>query len=319
MPKPKTRSKKKATSPASTAADDTLPKCLVPGRTILATAPGALTWLHFDNYDCRQLCRLFDATEAAQMEERVIMTIVRNAAPYFRDFRARFPETTAEQDRFLWSVAVAATPLSQRFPSAFAAQPSVASTEEDPYPVDPFYCTPLLEVRPSKARRTFVRSTYGENASAFSSDFQIPHVELVPVAYALSDSDEEEEEVDREVGKEGEAEGNASKDEFGALRTGSSARPTRKTQPAPSSTTKSEGSSSLPSASTSKLGTIFVKKEGDPTLDHVGVLQKGLDSIIFRRRLRFGPWVPPNWAVPGRSAPLTVTAAPTGQKIIIYR
>jgi hypothetical protein len=26
---------------------------------------------------------LFDATEAAQMEERVIMTIVRNAAPYF--------------------------------------------------------------------------------------------------------------------------------------------------------------------------------------------------------------------------------------------
>jgi hypothetical protein len=83
MAKSKTRSKKKATSPASTAADDTLPKCLVPGRTILATAPGALTWLNFDNHDCRQLCRLFDATEAAQMEERLIMSIVRNAAPYF--------------------------------------------------------------------------------------------------------------------------------------------------------------------------------------------------------------------------------------------
>jgi hypothetical protein len=99
------------------------------------------------------------------------------------------------------------------------------------------------------------RSTYGAKAAAFGSDFQLPHVELVPVSYALSDSDdEEEEEVDREVGKEGEAEGNASEDDFGALRTGSSARPTRKTQPAPSSTTKSEGASSLPSASTSKHG-----------------------------------------------------------------
>ncbi|KAJ7702520.1 hypothetical protein B0H14DRAFT_3527255 [Mycena olivaceomarginata] len=262
MAKSKTRSKKKATSPASTVADDSLPKCLVPGRTILATAPGALTWLNFDNYDCRQLCRLFDATEAAQMEERLLTTILRNAAPYFRDFRTRFPETTAEQDRFLWSVSVAAAPLSQRFPSAFSAQPSVAATEDDPYPVDAFYCTPLLDVRPSKARRAFVRSTYGENTSAFSSDFQIPHVELVPVAYTLSDSDEEEEEADREVGKEGEAEGNASENESGALRTGSSARPTQKTQTAPSSTAKSEGALSLPSASTSKPGTIFVKKDG---------------------------------------------------------
>jgi hypothetical protein len=64
-------------------ADNSLPKCLVPGCTILATAPGALTWLNFDNHDCRQLCRLFDATEAAQMEERLLMTILRNAAPYF--------------------------------------------------------------------------------------------------------------------------------------------------------------------------------------------------------------------------------------------
>ncbi|KAJ7720235.1 hypothetical protein B0H14DRAFT_3521010 [Mycena olivaceomarginata] len=245
MAKSKTRSKKKATSPASTVADDSLPKCLVPGRTILATAPGALTWLNFDNYDCRQLCRLFDATEAAQMEERLLTTILRNAAPYFRDFRTRFPETTAEQDRFLWSVSVAAAPLSQRFPSAFSAQPSVASTEDNP-----------------KARQAFVRSTYGENTSAFSSDFQIPHVELVPVAYTLSDSDDEEEEADREVGKEGEAEGNASENESGTLRTGSSARPTQKTQTAPSSTAKSEGALSLPSASTSKPGTIFVKKDG---------------------------------------------------------
>ncbi|KAJ7300354.1 hypothetical protein DFH08DRAFT_1001797 [Mycena albidolilacea] len=248
MPKPKTRSKRKATSPASTAADDTLPKCLVPGWTILATAPGALTWLNFDNYDCRQLCRLFDATEAAQMEERLIMSI--------RDFRTRFPETTAEKDRFLWSVYVAAIPLAQRFPSAFADQPSVAPSEEDPFPVDPFYCTPLLEVRPSKARRAFV------NASAFSSDFQIPHVELVPVSYALYDSDDGEEEADREVGKEGEAEGSTSEHESGALRTGSSALSTRKTQPAPSSPTKSEGALSSPSASTSKPGTIFVKKDG---------------------------------------------------------
>jgi hypothetical protein len=107
------------------------------------------------------------------------------------------------------------------------------------------------------------RSTYGEDVSAFSSDFHIPHVELVPVAYTLSNSDEEEEEEeDREVGKEGEAEGSTSEHESGALRTGSSARPARKTQPAPSSTTKSEGALSLPSASTSKSGTIFVKKDG---------------------------------------------------------
>jgi hypothetical protein len=82
------------------------------------------------------------------------------------------------------------------------------------------------------------------------------------VAYTLSDSDDEEEEADREVGKEGEAEGNASENESGALRTGSSARPTQKTQMAPSSTAKSEGALSLPSASTSKPGTIFVKKDG---------------------------------------------------------
>jgi hypothetical protein len=106
------------------------------------------------------------------------------------------------------------------------------------------------------------RSTYGEDAPAFSSDFQIPHVELVPVAYTLSDSDDEEEEVDREVGKEGEAEGNASENESGALRTGSSARPAQKTQTVPSSMAKSEGALSLPSASTSKPGTIFVKKDG---------------------------------------------------------
>jgi hypothetical protein len=106
------------------------------------------------------------------------------------------------------------------------------------------------------------RSTYGEHTSAFSSDFQIPHVELVPVSYALYDSDDGEEEADREVGKEGEAEGSASEHESGALRTGSSALSTRKTQPAPSSPTKSEGALSLPSASTSKPGTIFVKKDG---------------------------------------------------------
>jgi hypothetical protein len=50
---------------------------------MLSTEPGALTWLHFDNLECRQLCRLFDATEVAQMEDRLIMAIVREAAPYF--------------------------------------------------------------------------------------------------------------------------------------------------------------------------------------------------------------------------------------------
>jgi hypothetical protein len=83
MAKSRTRSRKKAPSPTSTVADDTLPKCLVPGRNMLSTEPGALTWLHFDNHECRQLCRLFDATEVAQMEDRVIMSIAREAAPYF--------------------------------------------------------------------------------------------------------------------------------------------------------------------------------------------------------------------------------------------
>jgi hypothetical protein len=83
MPKGKARSKKKASSPTSTVADDTLPKCLIPGRNMQSTEPGALTWLHFDNLKCRQLCRLFDATEVAQMEDRLIMAIAREAAPYF--------------------------------------------------------------------------------------------------------------------------------------------------------------------------------------------------------------------------------------------
>jgi hypothetical protein len=46
---------------------------------MLSTEPGALTWLHFDNLECRQLCRLFNTTEVAQM----IMAIAREAAPYF--------------------------------------------------------------------------------------------------------------------------------------------------------------------------------------------------------------------------------------------
>ncbi|KAJ7747107.1 hypothetical protein B0H14DRAFT_3514153 [Mycena olivaceomarginata] len=117
MTKGKARSKKKASTPTSTVADDSLPKCLVPGRNMLSTEPGALTWLHLDNLECRQLCRLFDATEVAQMEDRMIMSIAREAAPYFRDFRDRFSETTAELEMFLWSVVAAATPLSKRFPT----------------------------------------------------------------------------------------------------------------------------------------------------------------------------------------------------------
>ncbi|KAJ7812464.1 hypothetical protein B0H14DRAFT_3478832 [Mycena olivaceomarginata] len=244
MAKSKTRSKKKATSPASTVADDSLPKCLVPGRTILATAPGALTWLNFDNYDCRQLCRLFDATEAAQMEERLLITILRNAAPYFTSEPAS-PETTAEQDP------LSVVCLDSRRP-AFATVPQRSTL---------FTARLCLTFGPVRLVEPSCSPLMAKNTSAFSSDFQIPHVELVPVAYTLSDSDDEEEEADREVGKEGEAEGNASENESGALRTGSSARPTQKTQTAPSSTTKPEGAPSLPGASTSKPGTIFVKKE----------------------------------------------------------
>ncbi|KAJ7681309.1 hypothetical protein B0H14DRAFT_3535844 [Mycena olivaceomarginata] len=184
-----------------------------------STEPGALTWLHFDNLECRQLCRLFDATEVAQMEDRLIMAIAREAAPYFRDFRDR----------------------------AFSIDPSIEPTEDNPYPIDEFYCTPLLWVHPTSEHRALVCSTYGANATAFNSDFQIPHVE----------------EADRKVGDAEDAAGDESGSELGALRPGSSARLTRKTQPAPSSTTKAEDSSKSASASTSKPGgTIHVKKEG---------------------------------------------------------
>jgi hypothetical protein len=84
----------------------------------------------------------------------------------------------------------------------------------------------------------------------------------VPTVYSLPDSDEEEE-ADRKVGDAEDAAGDESGSESGALRPGSSARLTRKTQPAPSSMTKAEGSSKSVSASTSKPGgTIHVKKEG---------------------------------------------------------
>ncbi|KAJ7824017.1 hypothetical protein B0H14DRAFT_3469631 [Mycena olivaceomarginata] len=262
MAKSRTRSRKKAPSPTSTVADDTLPKCLVPGRNMLSTEPGALTWLHFDNHECRQLCRLFDATEVAQMEDRVIMSIAREAAPYFRDFRDRFSDTTAELEMFLWSVVAAATPLSKRFPSAFSIDPSVESTEDNPYPIDEFYCTPLLWVRPTGERRVLVRSVYGPTPTAFNSDFQIPHVVPVPVVYALPESDDEEE-ADRKVGDAEYAAGDESGSESGALRPGSSTRLLQSTQTVPSSLAKAEGSSKSASASTSKPGgTIHVKKEG---------------------------------------------------------
>jgi hypothetical protein len=84
----------------------------------------------------------------------------------------------------------------------------------------------------------------------------------VPVVYTLPESDEEEE-ADRKVVDAEEAVGDGSGSELGAFHPGSSTRPTRKTQPAPSSLTKSEGASKSTSASTSKPGgTIHVKKEG---------------------------------------------------------
>ncbi|KAJ7871816.1 hypothetical protein B0H14DRAFT_3439252 [Mycena olivaceomarginata] len=262
MAKPKTRSKRKASSPASTTVDNTLPKCLVPGRNMLSTDPGALTWLHFDNHECRQLCRLFDATEVAQMEDRVIMSITREATPFFRDFRERFSDTTTELEMFLWSVVATATPLAKRFPDAFSIDPSVESTEDNPYPIDEFYCTLLLWVHPTGHRRDLVCSAYGADATAFDSDFQIPHVLPVPMVYTLPDSDEEEE-ADRKVRNAEEATGDESGSESGALRPDTTSCPTRKTQPAPLSMTKSEGTSKSTSASTSKPGgTMHVKKEG---------------------------------------------------------
>ncbi|KAJ7318051.1 hypothetical protein DFH08DRAFT_820073 [Mycena albidolilacea] len=190
------------------------------------------------------------------------MAITREAAPYFHDFCDRFPDTTAELEMFLWLVVAAATLLSKRFPDAFSIYPSVESTEDNPYHIDEFYCTPLLWVRPTGSRRDLVRSAYGADATAFTTDFQIPHVVPVPTVYVLPES-EDEQEADRKVVDAEEAVGDESGSESGAFRPGSSTRPTRKTQPAPLSTTKSEGASKSTSASTSKPGgTIRVKKEG---------------------------------------------------------
>ncbi|KAJ7867004.1 hypothetical protein B0H14DRAFT_3442130 [Mycena olivaceomarginata] len=174
------------------------------------------------------------------MEDRLIMAIAREAAPYFRDFRDRFSDTTTELEMFLWSVVAAATLLAKRFPSAFSIDPSV---------------------RPTGERRDLVCSVYGANATAFNADFQIPHVLPVPTVYALPDS-EDKEEADRKVGTAEEAAGDESGSELGTLRPGSSALLTRKAQLAPSSTTNAEGPSKSASTSTSKPGTIFVKKEG---------------------------------------------------------
>ncbi|KAJ7354043.1 hypothetical protein DFH08DRAFT_803957 [Mycena albidolilacea] len=92
---------------------------------------------------------------------------------------------------------------------------------------------------------------------------KLPHVELVPVSYTLSNSNNKEEEADRKVEDVEEAVGDESGSESGTLRPGSSSRPTLKTQPAPSSPTKSEGTSTSASASKSNPGgTIHVKKEG---------------------------------------------------------
>jgi hypothetical protein len=73
-----------------------------------------------------------------------------------RNFRDRFSDTTAELEMFLWSVVAAATPLSKHFPDAFSIDPSIESTEDNPYPIDEFYCTPLLWVRPTGERRALV-------------------------------------------------------------------------------------------------------------------------------------------------------------------
>jgi hypothetical protein len=84
----------------------------------------------------------------------------------------------------------------------------------------------------------------------------------LPVAYALPESDDEEE-ADRKVADAEYAAGDESGSESGALRPGSSTRPLQSTQTVPSLLAKAEGSSKSASASTSKPGgTIHVKKEG---------------------------------------------------------
>jgi hypothetical protein len=73
-----------------------------------------------------------------------------------RNFCDRFSDTTAELEMFLWSVIAAAIPPSKRFPDAFSINPSVESTEDNPYAIDEFYCTLLLWVRPTGSRRDLV-------------------------------------------------------------------------------------------------------------------------------------------------------------------
>ncbi|KAJ7788600.1 hypothetical protein B0H14DRAFT_3503997 [Mycena olivaceomarginata] len=234
--------------------DDTLPKCLVPGRNMLSTEPGALTWLHFDNHACRQLCRLFDATEVAQMEDRVIMFIAREAAPYFRDFRERFSDTTAELEMFLWSVVAAATPLAKRFPDAFRSTP-LSNPPRTTHTLSTNFTAPRSSGFAPRANVApwSCRSVYGPTTTAFNSDFQIPHVVTVPVVYSLPDS-EDEEEADRKVGNAEDAAGDESGSESGARRPGSTTRPLQTTRTASSSSAKAAGFSHSTSASTSKPG-----------------------------------------------------------------
>jgi hypothetical protein len=56
----------------------------------------------------------------------------------------------------LWSVIAATTLLAKHFPDAFSIDPSIESTEDNPYPIDEFYCTPLLWVRPTSEHRALV-------------------------------------------------------------------------------------------------------------------------------------------------------------------
>ncbi|KAJ7797738.1 hypothetical protein B0H14DRAFT_2618593, partial [Mycena olivaceomarginata] len=201
-----------------------------PGETCFLPSPGALTWLHFDNHECRQLCRLFDATEGRA-----------NGGPRNHVYCPRGPPRTSaifaiafQTPPQNWKCSCGRSSLLQLLSpnasqAAFSIDPSVESTEDNPYPIDEFYCTPLLWVRPTGERRDLVTRR-------------------------------------RRTGRWGMRRmrrGDESGSESGAFRPGSSTRPSRKTQPASSSTTNAEGSSKSASASTSKPGgTIHVKKEG---------------------------------------------------------
>ncbi|KAJ7683920.1 hypothetical protein B0H14DRAFT_3534891 [Mycena olivaceomarginata] len=193
-----------------------------------STEPGALTWLHFDNLECRQLCRLFDATEVAQMEDRLIMSIAREAAPYFRDFRDR----------------------------AFSIDPSIEPTEDNPYPIDEFYLHPAaLGFAPPANTVLYVLPTAPMRLRLIRTS-KFHHVVPVPTVYSLPDSDDEEE-ADRKVGDAEDAAGDESAPSSPTKAEGSSKSASASTsKPGGTIHVKKEGAASVKTPATSMTLTV---------------------------------------------------------------